>query len=155
MRGCWWVFSFVKMTVSIRFDTYTLFTILPWVQHTSFSAAPPSLNHSGRILKVALQMSHMHQTYQHTFIISSIYGVICCHFCICPESGGLHFAALQNLVTYLYTQTCIHIGLKACYFDRFYMLKYFQKIYGHFNILFSTSVALIKSDHNLFSKIII
>ena len=125
----------------------------PWVQHTSYSAAPASLNHPDRILKTGPQTIHLHHTYQHPFIISSIFGVICCHFYILSREWETTFCSSTKQLRHILIHTHIHVGLKACYFDRFYMLKYFQKVYGHFDILFSTSVALIKSNHNLFSKI--
>lgn len=42
----------------ILYSTYS-----PWVQHISYSAAPASLNHPHRMLKVGLQTSRLQQTW--------------------------------------------------------------------------------------------
>jgi hypothetical protein len=119
MRWCWWVFSFIKRTTSIRFDTYTP----PWVQHTSYSAAAASLNHPDRILKVRLQMSHLHQTYEHPFIISSIFGVICCHFCILSREQEATFCSSTKQLGH----TLIHSHMHS---HRSQALLFWQVIYA-------------------------
>lgn len=80
----------------------------PWVQHTSYSAAPASLTHSDRILKVGLQTSYLHQTYQHPFIISSIFGVICCHFCILSRERETTFCSSMKQLGHILIHSHVH-----------------------------------------------